>query len=412
MHSVLPTPRDIFIWAGRTCIICICFLILGVDVHATENDDPTVEKEANTLQTPSDLENDRQKHTPSTTEVNDQSAPTPVLWPPLPPQDQFDWIRLTSGEWLKGELKRLYDRKLEFDSDKLDLQEFDWEDVDSIRSPRVFSVRLIGPITVNGLLEVTKTTVIVTAAGVEKKFNRDQLVTIAPGGEREIDYWSSKISLGFNFSKGNTEQTQYNSTANIKRRTSASRFVFDYFGNISRTRDIETANNHRVQSYVDVFQTQKYYYRLLSAEYFRDPFTNIDHRGTLGCGLGYAFIQKSGIEWDVTGGPAYQTTQFVSVEPGQSSRKDSPAFIGGTHFEMDITQKTDYDFRYNFQILNEDSGTYTHHLVATIGTDLTNWFDFDISVVWDRIQNPTPADDGVTPEQDDFYLILSFGIDV
>ena len=26
-----------------------------------------------------------------------------------PPDDRFDWIQLTSGEWLKGELKFLYD---------------------------------------------------------------------------------------------------------------------------------------------------------------------------------------------------------------------------------------------------------------------------------------------------------------
>ena len=38
-----------------------------------------------------------------------------------PPDDKFDWIQLTSGEWLKGELKFLYDFQVEFDSDKLDL---------------------------------------------------------------------------------------------------------------------------------------------------------------------------------------------------------------------------------------------------------------------------------------------------
>ncbi|MGB6288849.1 MAG: hypothetical protein WBF36_01825, partial [Desulfobulbales bacterium] len=32
-----------------------------------------------------------------------------------PPDDKFDWIQLTSGEWLKGELKFLYDFQVEFD---------------------------------------------------------------------------------------------------------------------------------------------------------------------------------------------------------------------------------------------------------------------------------------------------------
>ncbi|MGB3648817.1 MAG: hypothetical protein WA992_09825, partial [Desulfobulbales bacterium] len=41
-----------------------------------------------------------------------------------PPDDKFDWIQLTNGEWLKGEFKVLYDYEVEFDSDELDLQTF------------------------------------------------------------------------------------------------------------------------------------------------------------------------------------------------------------------------------------------------------------------------------------------------
>ena len=60
-------------------------------------------------------------------------------WEPPPPlPDEFDWIQLTSGEWLKGEIKRLYERKLEFDSVKLDLQEFDWKDVKQVRGASNF----------------------------------------------------------------------------------------------------------------------------------------------------------------------------------------------------------------------------------------------------------------------------------
>jgi hypothetical protein len=29
---------------------------------------------------------------------------------------KFDWVQLTSGEWLRGKLKSMYNKKLEFDS--------------------------------------------------------------------------------------------------------------------------------------------------------------------------------------------------------------------------------------------------------------------------------------------------------
>ena len=74
-------------------------------------------------------------------------------------------------------------------------------------------------------------------------------------------------------------------------------------------------------------------------------------------------------------------------------------------------KRIDYIFNYDFKIVNEVSGTYTHHLITTLETELTDWLDFDISFAWDRIQNPTPNADGTVPEQNDFYLITSLGID-
>ena len=45
-------------------------------------------------------------------------------WEPPPPMpDKFDWVQLKSGEWLKGEIKVMYEDSLEFDSEELELLE-------------------------------------------------------------------------------------------------------------------------------------------------------------------------------------------------------------------------------------------------------------------------------------------------
>jgi L-alanine-DL-glutamate epimerase-like enolase superfamily enzyme len=72
----------------------------------------------------------------------------------------------------------------------------------------------------------------------------------------------------------------------------------------------------------------------------------------------------------------------------------------------------DFIFRYNFQVVNEASGKYTHHMVTAFETELTNWLDLDLSFVWDRIQEPQPDADGNVPEQDDYYFIFGLGIDI
>lgn len=388
--------RDLAIWQNVlirmvwVCLIGCCFLAAKLDVHAAQQNDPAVE---------------------SQTEGKEEKVQKKPWEPPPPPPDEFDWIQLTSGEWLKGELKVLYQKKLEFDSDELDLLKFDWEDVKQVRGARIFSVRLVGPITVEGLLQVTEDKVYVSVGEERREFERDQLVAIAPAAPREVDYWSGDLSLGVNLSRGNVQQTQYSAIGNIKRRTSATRFVTDYLGNFTRTEGVQTVNNQRLNTYFDVFKTRKYFFRPFFGEYFRDPIKNIDSRVTLGAGMGYHIIDTSKTEWDVAGGPAYQRTRFESVEPGQDSSESTPAFVAGTHFNRDLTKDVEFDFRYDFQILNKESGTYTHHFVVALETELTSWLDFDVSFIWDRTQDPTPEADGTVPKSDDFYLIFSLGIE-
>ena len=369
------------------CLIGFCFLAVHTKVHPAQHIDPI------------------------TTETNNKKGQNQA-WAPLPPpRDEFDWIQLTSGEWLKGAFERLYDQRVEFDSDKLDLQEFDWEDVKQVRGSRIFSVRFEGPLTVDGILSVSEDKVIVTVGNEQREFKRDQLIAIAPGGDKEVHYWSGKFSLGSSFAEGNADQTQYTAIANIKRRTSETRFIVDYLGNLTKTDGVESVNNDRIQGQFDMFKTRDFFYRPVFGEYYRDPLRNIKYRVTLGSGIGYRIIYTSKTEWYVAGGPAYQTTRFDSVEPGQDSSEWTPALMVGTNFDTELTKRIDFIFNYTFQILSEASGTYTHHSVTTLETELTEWLDFDTSFVWDRVQNPTRDDDGTVPKKDDFYLILSLGVD-
>ncbi len=58
-------------------------------------------------------------------------------WHPVAPDGlptDFDWIRLPSDEWLKGEIISMYDRELEFDSDELGDLTFDFDDLKEIRT--------------------------------------------------------------------------------------------------------------------------------------------------------------------------------------------------------------------------------------------------------------------------------------
>jgi hypothetical protein len=333
-----------------------------------------------------------------------------------PPTDQFDWIQTTSGEWLKGELKVLYSDQLEFDSDEFGLQTLDWGDVAQLLGHGVKRVGIdlaVGLRVFDGVITVVGEKIsLVTSTGGIEEFDRNLLVSITPGADKEQDNWTAKLSLGLNITSGNSEQTDYSLKFDIRRHTPENRFVVNYLGNFSKARNLETVNNHRLNAFYDIFAAREYFWRPIFAEYYRDPFQNIDTRATIGVGAGYHIIDTPKTTWDISGGPAYRMTRYVSVVPGDSDDVDTPALVGSTFYDTTLTKTVDFNVRYNLSIVNQESGTYTHHAIATFETEVTSILDFDVSLIWDRTRDPQVRSDGSVPKQDDYQLMLTLGVDI
>ena len=392
-----------------------CLLMAGIQAHASEANNLTFAVSDVFPVTRSDLNFTDNPDLLLLAQASPGAESKKAWEAALPPTDEFDWVQTTSGEWLKGELKVLYSGSLDFDSDEFDLQTLDWDDVAQVRghgAKRISIDTPEGPVTIIGELVVTKDKVIVDSDGETKEFDRSQLISITPGAVSEWDNWSAKVDLGLNFSRGNSEQTDFTGKFTIRRRTPDNRFVIDYLGNFTNTGDTQTVNNHRLNTFFDIFAAKEYFWRPVFAEYYRDPFQNIDYRATLGLGGGYHIIDTPKTTWDVSGGPGYRATRYVSVAPGDSQKVDTPALVLGTFYDTALTKLVDFNGRYNLSLVNEESGTYTHHAIATFEIELTSILDFDISFVWDRTQNPQARADGSVPKQDDFQLLLTFGVDM
>jgi putative salt-induced outer membrane protein YdiY len=328
-----------------------------------------------------------------------------------PPEDGFDWIKLESGEWLKGEVKSMYNDTLEFDSDNLDLQKIDWADVLYLRSAEETSINIegIGPVT--GRLLVEQDSITIDDGASPQNFDRTGLVSLSPSGDSEIDLWAVDFTLSLNIRRGNTDQVDYTSRLNAKRRTDNSRVTIDYVGNISKTdagtgEYVETVNNNRVTAGWDIYATRYFYYTPLFAEYYRDPFQNIDQRVTVGVGIGYTIIDTSKVEWNVNGGPAYTNVQYISVEAGQDREVDGAALVLATDYSNELSSYLDFSFGYHVTSASSELGGYSHHMIASLQTELTSSLDFDVSLMWDRVGEPTADADGNKPEPDDYRMML------
>jgi hypothetical protein len=119
----------------------------------------------------------------------DEAKPS---WQPKAPEGlpaDFDWIRLPSDEWLKGEIVSMYDGKLEFDSDELGVHTFDFGDIKELRSSRVVQVGFSERPPVTGrLVMIDKAARVVADAGDAAR----------SGSLRAVRAWRTPRSVGQN----------------------------------------------------------------------------------------------------------------------------------------------------------------------------------------------------------------------
>jgi hypothetical protein len=100
-----------------------------------------------------------------------------------------------------------------------------------------------------------------------------------------------------------------------------------------------------------------------------------------GAAASYNIIATQVTTWDVSGGPGYRATLYVNVQPGNSQKVSTPALLIGTSYSKTLTKTVDFNGSYNFSVVNEQSGIYTHHAIGTFEVGFTEVIDLNISFV-------------------------------
>jgi putative salt-induced outer membrane protein YdiY len=346
---------------------------------------------------------------PEPSTLNPQPS-TNLSWlPPAIGHDKEDWIQLKSGEWLRGRLYYIQQRKVEFASDELDDFSLDLKDVRQVYPANPLFTKFNGRDQIFGQVVVSNQ--VVEVFGPEQvSLPRDQLTGITPGGSRELDLWSGNLNIGLSLQAGNTRQKTLTTSAEIARRTPATAIQLNYLANYSEAEGVQNANNQRVNGNYDIRLNRHWFLRPAYLEYYRDQLANIDYKGTLGVGLGYYIFDRESLQWLVAGGPGYQYTRFETVEPGQSDTTSTAAAVLQTSFKADITRRLKFIETIGVTLTSEEAGLYSHHAVTTLDFEIKRHLDLNVSFVWDYLQNPQTEVSGTVPQHSDFRLIVSAGL--
>ncbi|MEP5231843.1 MAG: DUF481 domain-containing protein [Alloalcanivorax sp.] len=339
----------------------------------------------------------------------DAASTPPEIWqPPSFDVQQWDWIQLDTGEWVKGRIKVLHEESVEIDSDHFDLISIDWEDVAYIRTGRVMSVLLDGGEVILGRLTTERGKLLVGGEPVEFP----QVVGIASASPREFDLWTADISVGLNFRSGNVEQKDLNTKVSLKRRTVKNNTKMSYTGNYSESESEEIANNHTASLSHDYRISHKWFFRPIQAEYYRDPFQNREAEWTVGFGAGYQIFDTPKLDWTVSAGPGYQRTEYVDVVEGEDRTVSTAAFLIGTFYDQDITDDIELEVDYQVTLTEAKAGRAKHDFYVALDVDLTSRLDLRLAGTWKRIESPQPDSDGITPEKDDFTATLGVSLEI
>jgi hypothetical protein len=330
----------------------------------------------------------------------------------LPPGvgfDGFDWLQLTSGEWLKGHLNYVQERKVSFESDKLDDLTLKLKNVSGLFTAEPVQTRFEGTQRVPGKVAMDKD--IVHIDGPEQvSLPRSDLLGITPGGEAWLDTWSGKFVLGYALQSGNTNAQSLNVNAELDRRLPSQALELSYLGDYNEVNNSIDQNDHRVAGLYDVRLNQDWFVRVAQLEYYRDPPSNIDDRVTGNLGIGYNFYNGDDLTWYVLAGPAYQYTQFVSVEDDEPHYAQTPAGVFASVLKADLTSRTNLKLAYEGIFTDERAGRYSHHAVSTLEFKITHVVVLDLSLIWDFLDHPQARANGNIPDNTDLRLNVGVGL--
>ncbi len=336
-----------------------------------------------------------------------QTGEETPTWVP-PENSKFDWVHTTSGEWLKGDVNLLRDRKVQFDSDNLGDVEMDWSDVKNfhLRKPHIF--RLENGDLIQGTARMENDVVRVKTADGPVEIPRADLLAIVPGDGTELEYWSAYINASAGLSEGNTDQFDASGGAGFKRDSGRTRWTGDYRGIYAEFDGSKNAENHRASTRFDVFLTSRLFIRVPFADYYRDEFQNVAHRSTNGVSIGYQVVRNDWLDWESSVGPAYQYTEFDS---GEEDHSHDATVVFLNEFNFDLPGGTELDNLYRLNVVATDPDNTNHHFESTLSVDIWGPLDLELTYILDRIEKPERDGDGERPDSNDHRLLAGISLD-
>lgn len=186
-----------------------------------------------------------------------------------------------------------------------------------------------------------------------------------------FDAWSGSGQLGFSKSTGNTDNTGIVVGAELKKDGLTMRHTLN--GQVDRqtTGGLLTRNKYLAGYQLD-YKFSPRFFAYGNATWDKDSFTGIQRRFSESVGLGYSVFKSDTINLDVTGGPAFRQTRYVT---GLSD--NTTTLRAGADFSWKVMD--DITLLEKAQIFVNSEIKSTTAVLMAINDDLAARFSFDFT---------------------------------
>lgn len=323
--------------------------------------------------------------------------------------DGSDWVRTTSGEWVRGSIDWMRDDILSFDSEEFGEVEINMRDVAEIHAARTNTYllddrsRLIGP------AMITRETLAVQTDGGVVVRPRTDLWSIVQGGGREIDYWSMALDVGLGLNRGNSNQADVNLRFAVNREGKRTLTEVDYILNLGYADRETNVSRHIVTFGNRVWLTRRWFVEPIVGQLLSDRFQDIRFRAQPAATAGVRFLDiPSKAMWDLAIGLGYQYVRLFDPFIGTKN----PEHDGLTRFEtrarFDFTPDVYLTFQWVTNLTYTTLGNTNHTGIAELLFEITNILYLQSTFIYLRTEEPTRRADGSFPSKNDYFL--TFGV--
>ena len=325
--------------------------------------------------------------------------------------DEKDWVRLASGEWLRGNIERMRDGAMEFNSDEIKLITYDWKKVKELHSPRANSYNfsdgtdLVGPAMIN-----EEFVVVATVDGMVTR-PRSELSAIIEHTRRERNYWSTILQVGLTANAGNTENLTFNAYWQLVREDTFTRASLTYNGTFGTAARAEVANRHLAGVGVDIFVHPIVYVKALTGQLLYDKFQNIRLRAAPATGVGFHLITTYVVNWDFEFAPAgYQYLSLLDPAATVENPQNDGYMMFRMFADLDFTDDIQLLLEWRTNLVYTTIGNTNHLGSLDFTVRVTTLLHTNMSFLYLRTEQPFPRSDGTVPKQNDYQIV--FGISV